>query len=99
MTMIGSAASFFLKKASSADTIKKLLLSTNIYIGGALYVLTALINIYILKYLEYTIVLPLTSITYIWTMILSYFLLGENVGKKKIIGVIGIVIGSIILVL
>ena len=56
MTIMGSVASFFLKKASSNKTIKDLILNKNIYIGGFLYLFAALLNVYILKYLNYSVV-------------------------------------------
>jgi hypothetical protein len=43
----------------------------------------AIINILVLKQLPYTIVFPLTSITYIWTLMISYFLLGEKIKGKN----------------
>lgn len=97
MTLIGSIASLFLKKASSSETIIKLLKNKNIYIGGLLYLLSAVLNIYVLKYLDYSVVLPLTSITYIWTLIISYKLLKEKISTKKIIGVCCILIGALII--
>lgn len=48
--------------------------------------------------MEYSKVLPLTSLTYIWTMILSYWVFKEKVGAKKILGVIFIIIGSLMIV-
>ena len=57
----------------------------------------ALINIFVLRHLDYSVVLPLTSITYIWTMILSYITLKEKISNKKIIGVCLIVVGALIL--
>ena len=98
MTIIGSIASLFLKKASSSEKIKELLKNKNIYIGGILYLLSAILNIYILKYLDYSVVLPLTSITYIWTLIISYKMLKEKISLKKIMGVSLILIGAIIIV-
>ena len=95
MTMIGSFASLFLKKASNSDSIIEILKNKNIYIGGSLYLISALLNIYILKYLEYSVVLPLTSLTYIWTMFISYKLLDEKIGKKKILGVLCILVGAV----
>ena len=62
-----------------------------------IYVTAALLNIYVLKYLEYSTVLPLTAITYIWTMIISYKILKENITNKKKIGVILIILGAIII--
>lgn len=99
MTVIGSAASFFLKRASKSETILSLIKNFNIYVGGGLYVTSALLNIYILKYLEYSIVLPLTAITYIWTLFISYKFLDEKITKKKVFGVISIIIGAIIITL
>lgn len=92
---MGSFASLFLKKASGKENIIELLKNRNIYIGGLLYLIAALLNIYILKYLEYSVVLPLTAITYIWTLIISHKLLKEKISKKKICGVCLIVVGVI----
>lgn len=96
MTFLGSVASLFLKKASSSIKISILLKNWNLYAGGVLYVISALINIYVLKFLPYSVVLPLTSITYIWTMLLSYIFLKEKVHIKKIIGVFVILFGAIL---
>ena len=95
MTLLGAVASLFLKKASGSDGIGGMLKNINLYIGGALYLASAVINIIVLKKMEYSIVLPLTSITYIWTMILSYMILKEKITKKKIGGVILILIGAV----
>lgn len=97
MTIIGATASLFLKKASSSESILKLLKNKNIYIGGFLYLTSAILNIYILKYLDYSTVLPLTSITYIWTFILSNRILKEKISYKKVIGIICIIFGAMII--
>ncbi len=97
MTLIGAVASFFLKKASKSQTILKLIKNYNLYLGGFLYLLSAVLNIYLLKYLDYSLVLPMTSITYIWTLIISYQFLKEKISLKKIIGVFIIITGVIIL--
>lgn len=94
-TFLSSLASYFLKKASPADggSKIKLLLSPFFYLGGVMYVIAALGNIYLLQKLPYAIVLPLGSITYIWTMFLSNRLLGEKITKRKILGMIVIIVG------
>ena len=97
MTFVASLASIFLKKASGSNSIIGLLKNINLYIGGILYTTAALVNIFILRYMEYSVVLPLTSITYIWTMILSYITLKEKISAKKMAGVTMIVIGALIL--
>lgn len=95
MTMLGSVASLFLKRASGTDGIMYMLKNINLYIGGLLYFASAVLNIWILKVLDYSVVLPLTSLTYIWTMILSYMILNEKITKKKIGGIALILIGAI----
>lgn len=95
MTMLGSVASLFLKRASSSDCLVELLKNVNLYIGGFLYLVSAVLNVWILRYLDYSVVLPLTSLTYIWTMVLSYMILKEKITTKKIGGVVLILLGAI----
>lgn len=95
MTMFGSVASLFLKKASGSNGIISMLKNVNLYIGGLLYLTSAILNIWILRYLDYSVVLPLTSLTYIWTMVLSHMILKEKITIKKIAGVCFILIGAI----
>jgi drug/metabolite transporter (DMT)-like permease len=97
MTFLGSIAAIFLKKTSESKDIGTLILNINLYIGGALYCSAAIINIYVLRYLSYSTVLPLTSLTYIWTMIVSRAVLKEKMNLKKIFGAIGILIGAILI--
>lgn len=96
MTLMGAVASLFLKKASGTNGMFGLLTNLNLYIGGGLYFFSALLNIFILRYLDYSIVLPLTSITYIWTMLISYFCLNEKIAKKQVVGILLIIVGAIL---
>lgn len=95
MTMLGSVASLYLKKASVANGIFEMIKNKYLYIGGFLYFSSAVLNIWILRYLDYSVVLPLTSFTYIWTIGLSHMMLKESITKKKVIGVVMILIGAI----
>lgn len=95
MTLLGSVASLFLKRASGSEHFIGMLKNINLYIGGFLYLISAVLNILALRVLDYSIVLPLTSITYIWTMIISYLILKEKITKKKVGGVIFIIAGAI----
>ena len=97
MTILGALASFFLKKASFFSNIKLLMLNINLYIGCLFYLISAILNIYILRYLPYSIVLPLTSLTYVWTLFISHYFLDEIINKKKIIGVIMIPLGALLI--
>ena len=95
MTLLGSVASLFLKRASGSDGFMALIKNANLYVGGFLYLASAVLNIWILRYLDYSVVLPLTSLTYIWTMLLSYLILKEKITEKKIAGVILILVGAV----
>lgn len=95
MTFMGSVASVFFKRASGSAGFMKMLFNVNLFIGGFLYVAGAALNIVVLRYLDYSVVLPLSSVTYIWTMVLSYLILQERITKKKILGVLCIVLGAV----
>lgn len=103
MTVLGSVASLFLKKA--ADSIKgngvvelflTMLKTPSLYIGGILYLTASVLNIYVLRILDYSIVLPLTAFTYVWTMFLARLRLGEKMTARKMIGVLLVVIGAVL---
>lgn len=95
MTMIGSVASFFLKQASGSDNIMILLKKPSLYIGGFLYFVSAVINVILLRYLDYSLVLPMTALTYVWTMIISYAFFKEKITHRKIAGVCMILLGVV----
>ena len=98
MTVFGAFGGFFFKKAAdSGETIFRILFSPFLYIGGVFYVLGALLNIWVLKKINYTVVLPLTAITYVWTLVISYFILNEKLTIKKVAGILFIITGALIL--
>ena len=99
MTIIASIAGFFFKKSTEKGTVFQVIYSKYFYLGGLLYIICTLINIKMLKVLPYLIVIPLSSITYIWTMIIAYIYLKEKINIWKIIGVIFIFIGVFCIVL
>lgn len=99
MTLLASTASFFLKKSTSGNKITSILLNYNLYLGGFFYVLASIINIYVLQKLPYSIVVPLGSICYIWTMFIAFIFLKEKINLFKILGLFLIISGVIFIVL
>jgi len=97
MTLLGSFGGFFLKKASSSikSSLKNLIVF--LMLGGFFYVTSSVINIFLLKRLPYTIVFPLTSVTYLWTLLLSMVLLNEKITWRKLLGVALILVGCFFL--
>ena len=62
------------------------------------YLIAALLNIYVLSLMEYSKVLPLTSLTYGWTMLLSYLVFKEKINIQKIVGLLFVIAGAIMIV-
>jgi len=93
MTVLGSFASLLFKLSTSESSGIKVLLNNKLYFGGFLYFISALLNILLLKYLPYSIVLPVTSLTYVWTIIIARLFLSERINILKVIGLILIVSG------
>ena len=85
-TVLGALGGFFFKKCTSSGDIKGIIFSPFLYLGGAIYLVSAILNIIVL-----------TSLTYIWSLILSYLLLNEKITKVKIIGIVLILSGAVVL--
>lgn len=97
ITWFGSFASFSLKKASGGNGLFGLLKDKYFWLGGILYGSAALLNILALRFIDFSLFLPLTSITYIWTMIISVVFLHEKLSFRKIGGVLLILVGAILI--
>lgn len=95
MTLLGSFGGFFFKKSTAGDGVLSIIKNKFLYIGGVLYVLSALLNIVVLKYMALSVVLPMTAITYIWSMISSKVMLKEKITKYKLFGMLFIIIGVV----
>ena len=99
MTLFGAVGSLGLKKgASQSCGIVSLVFSKWVIGGGLLYFISALLDIWLLKYIPYIIILPMTSLTYCWSMLLARLVLKEYVSPMKMFGLVFIVLGLILLV-
>ena len=98
MTLCGSLGAFFFKQAAQkSQGLLGLFTVPTLYLGGCFYAVGALLNIVLLDMWEYSIVYPLTAITYVWTMVLSNRLLGERLTRHKLLGILLIFCGVVIL--
>lgn len=100
MTVMGSVGAMFLKRAMECVgkiDILGLLKIKDLYIGTGFYVLGILINFVLLQFYDYTLVYPLTSLTYVWTLFVSAKILKEKISKRKIIGVVYIIAGAFLI--
>lgn len=99
MTLLGSFGGFFFKKSTNGTTILSILKNKFLYIGGIVYLGSAILNIIVLKYMPLSVVLPMTAITYIWSMIISRFVLKEKITLFKIWGMMAIISGVVLIAL
>jgi drug/metabolite transporter (DMT)-like permease len=99
MTLTASFASLFLKKSTAGGKVLSIIKNKYLYIGGFLYVIAALFNVWLLQKMPYFVVVPLGSICYIWTMIIAGIFLKEKIGMGKIIGVLLILSGVVCIAL
>ena len=97
---LGAFASYCFKRATDrleGPNYFALLREKFLWIGCLLYLVAAVNNIFLLGYLDYSILLPMSSITYIWTMLVANKLLGEKITSRKIVGVAAIICGACLL--
>ena len=98
MTLSGSLGAFFFKEAAQqGGGLRKLLTRPQLYVGGCFYGLGALLNIVLLGMWEYSLVYPLTAVTYVWTLVISNRLLGERITWNKAVGVALMFCGVVLL--
>lgn len=99
MTLIGSLGALFFKRCTvHMEGIFSLFRIPTFYIGVLFYTVGAAMNVVLLRFLDYTVLYPMCSVSYIWSLIISNRLLGERVTGKKVLGVALICVGVVILV-
>jgi drug/metabolite transporter (DMT)-like permease len=94
-TLLAAIASFCLKKSSNSPNLLAILRNYYFDIGGFLYIISCMGTIWLLQRMSYSAVVPIGSICYIWTMLISYKFLGESINKYKITGLALIITGVI----
>ncbi|RFU66858.1 EamA family transporter [Bacillus sp. V59.32b] len=97
MTLFGALGGLFFKQFTNENNKnnKKLYF---LFLGCLMYGIGAILNVVLLRFLPYTTVFPLTSITYIWTMVLSFLILDEKINRYKFLGLLFIIAGTFLLV-
>tara|TARA_Y100000310_G_C20408945_1_gene681005 strand:- start:254 stop:598 length:345 start_codon:yes stop_codon:yes gene_type:complete len=93
-SFIGSFGPILLKKGADKVSFSiKALFNPYIFWGVAIAALGNILFIPSLKGGDLSILYPLVSTIYIWVSIWSYLFLKEDLSKKKILGVLIIIIG------
>lgn len=55
-----------------------------------------LLNIALLRQFDYSVLYPMSAVTYIWSLLLSKWLLHERITKKKLLGIFCICAGVLL---
>ena len=98
MTLCGSLGALFFKRgAANVSGLRSLLTSPWLWLGGCCYLAGAALNILLLRGYDYSVVYPLTSLTYVWSLALSAALLHERVTAQKLLGVAAVCLGVFLL--
>jgi drug/metabolite transporter (DMT)-like permease len=94
-TILGSVAQLLIKTGMSHFSPHLLALATNVPLiaGYALYGVNTLMMVLALKNGEMSMLYPIIALTYVWTTLLSYTVLGEPSNVYKNVGIIAIVLG------
>lgn len=100
LTMLGTIGAFFMKLVTYSLknlSIKNLVQCPFLYLSGCCYVVATLINVFLLKHINYSVLYPMTSLTYVWTTIWAHVFLKERISKHKIIAILFIIFGVFLL--
>ena len=97
LTLFEALGSVYLKRASGADGLLKMIVNPGLWAGGFLYFIAAVLNIYVLRFLDYSVAFPLKAFTYIWTVLLAYVFFREKITGRKLIGVTLIIVGAVLI--
>lgn len=95
LSLIGAYISILFKQASKrfSFSFRGIFLNYKLIVALIGYGLSALVIVYLLKFIEVSILYPVVSTSYIWIALFSIKLLNERVDKLKWIGIILIIIG------
>lgn len=95
-SFIGSFGAVFLKSGSghlSSSSIFSLILNWRLAAGIVLFVLSSVFFILAIKQGELSVLYPMVSLSYVWTMLWSRLFFGEPFTKGKFLGLAMILAG------
>ena len=94
-TILGAAAQLLIKTGINHFSPHLMALVTNLPLvaGYTIYGINTLMMVLALKNAEMSMLYPIIALTYVWTTLLSYTVLGEPSNLYKNIGIVTIVLG------
>ena len=85
------------KKGGPIKNGIRLLFTKRIIISIVIYVIASILGIISYKGGELNVLYPLSSLTYVWVIVLSHWQLGEKMNKYKYLGTLAIILGVVLL--
>ena len=92
-SIFGALSMLFLK----ISMLKKKLMK-NLILIALIFGIGLIFGVLALRFGNLSIIYPITSLVYVWTVILSKYVLKEDVKLKEVLGVIFIILGIILIV-
>ena len=95
-SFIGSFGAVFLKSGSghlSSDSIFSLLLNWRLAVGVTFFVISSVFFITAIRHGELSVLYPMVSLSYVWTMLWSRVFFREPLTRDKFLGVAMILAG------
>lgn len=99
-SFLGAFGSFFFKRASTELSLSLRIIIQNyaLFLGFSLFGLSSLVYLFALNLSKLTVIYPISSLSYVWSLFIGRYLLQEKIMPLKIFGVIFITIGIAIIV-
>jgi len=98
-SFLGSFGAVFLKWGAGqiSRNLKTILLNWRLAAGVALYLISTVFYLLALKHGELSILFPMVSLGYVWTLLWSKLFFGEPFSQRKLAGLAMIFAGLIVL--
>ena len=94
--MLAAVSQLLLKISAQKQKKKNYLIDLRVIVSYGILFTTIFMNMIAMRYMPYKYVPVLAPVSYIFVLLLSYFILKENINKKQIIGTILIFFGIVI---
>ncbi|MDB9528819.1 EamA family transporter [Oscillatoria sp. CS-180] len=94
---LGALKIVLIDSASPLIRILRIIVIPELLAGLGLYAFGAVIYIFLLTRVKLSIAAPAGSLVYVFTVLLSYFVLGESLSILKYLGLVFIVLGVALL--
>ena len=97
-TVLLSIGQVLMKKGSATALLDTSLFSNySLILGYLMYAISGVLLLIALRYGELIILFPIITMSYIWIILLSFYIFDESMPILKILGVLGIMFGVVLI--